>query len=427
MLGTTLMVRCARTIVLAPAWRLGLCAALCLSALSCGGGGGSVASLASGGSGSSGGSTPAGSNVVSVVVDAGPTSTSPDVNTLFTTVTVCVPGTTSCQTIDHIQVDTGSFGLRLLASVLTVTLPVQTLANGASLLECTQFVDGYSWGPVALADVQISDEMASSVPVQVIGDPNFTSVPANCSSVGTAEDTVAAFGANGILGVGVFAQDCGSGCVNTVDNDVYYSCTSTLCEPTIVALANQVPDPVTLFAMDNNGVIIQLPTVAAQGAATVTGSMIFGIDTQTNNKSGGQKVLTVDSTAGQITTVFNGQSLNQSFLDTGSNGLFFNDTSITACSESGLTDFYCPAATQSFSATLQGQNNASASVSFSVGDAATLGGNDASLVAFPTLAGPYTNSADTFDWGLPFYYGRTVYTAFENGTTSVGAGPYVAF
>jgi hypothetical protein len=431
MVGTGLMVRCARTVVLARAWRLGLCAALCLPALSCGGGGGSVASLASGGSGSSGGSTPTGSNVVSVEVDAGPTSTSPDVNTLFTTVTVCVPGTTSCQTIDHIQVDTGSFGLRILASVLTLTLPVQTFTNGASLLECTAFVDGYSWGPVALADVQISSETASSVPVQVIGDPNFTSVPSNCSSAGPAEDTVAAFGANGILGVGVFAQDCGSGCVTTVDNDVYYSCTSTLCEPTTVALASQVPDPVTLFAMDNNGVIIQLPSVAAQGAATVTGSMIFGIDTQTNNKSGGQKVLTVDSTFGEFTTVFNGQSLNESFLDTGSNGLYFNDTSIAACTDTGLSGFYCPAATQSFSAMLQGQNNVSASVSFSVGDAKTLGGNDASLVAFPTLAGPFTSSAndaaDTFDWGLPFFYGRTVYTAFENETTSVGTGPYVAF
>jgi Protein of unknown function (DUF3443) len=428
MVGTTLLVRCARTVVLAPAWRFGLCAALCLAALSCGGGGGSVASLASGGSGSSGSSAPTGSNVVSVVVDAGPTSTSPDINTLFTTVTVCVPGTTSCQTIDHIQVDTGSFGLRILSPVLTVALPVQTFTNGASLLECTAFVDGYSWGPVALADVQISDETASSVPVQVIGDPNFTSVvPSNCSSVGPAEDTVVAFGANGILGVGVFAQDCGSGCVTTADNDVYYSCTSTLCEPTTVTLASQVTDPVALFAMDNNGVIIQLPTVAAQGAATVTGSMIFGIDTQTNNKSGGQKVLTVDATFGDFTTVFNGQTLNQSFLDTGSNGLYFNDTSIKACAESGLTDFYCPAATQSFSATLQGQNAVSASVNFSVGDAATLGDNDASLLAFPTLAGPYTNSADTFDWGLPFYYGRTVYTAFENETTSVGTGPYVAF
>jgi hypothetical protein len=426
MVGTMLMVRCARTVVPARAWRFGLCAALCLSALSCGGGGGSVASLGSGGSGSSGGSMPT-SNVVSVVVDAGPTSTSPDVNTLFTTVTVCIPDTTSCQTIDHIQVDTGSFGLRILAPVLTLSLPVQTLTNGAALLECTPFVDGYSWGPVALADVQISGEMASSVPVQVIGDPNFTSVPANCSSVGPPEDTVAAFGANGILGVGVFAQDCGSGCVTNVDNDIYYSCTSTLCEPTTLALASQVPDPVTMFATDNNGVIIQLPTVAAQGAATVTGSMIFGIDTQTNNKSGDQTVLTVDSNFGDFTTVFNGQSLSQSFLDTGSNGLYFNDTSLAPCTATGLTGFYCPATTQSLSATLQGQNNLSANVSFSVGDAQTLGGNDASLVAFPTLAGTFTSSADTFDWGLPFYYGRTVYTAFENETTSVGTGPYVAF
>jgi hypothetical protein len=434
MVGMTLMVRCARTVVLAPAWRLGLCAALCLSALSCGGGGGSVAALASGGSGSSGGSTPTGSNVISVVVDAGPTSTSPDVNTLFTTVTVCVPGTSTCQTIDHIQVDTGSFGLRILAPVLTLALPVQTLANGASLLECTGFVDGYSWGPVALADVQLSGESASSVPVQVIGDPNFTNVPTDCSSIGPAEDSVAAFGANGILGVGVFAQDCGAGCVTTIDNGVYYACTTTtLCNSTnstTVALTNQVTDPVALLAIDNNGVIIQLPTVAAQGAATVTGSMIFGIDTQTNNKSGSQKVLTVDSTVGYFTTVFNGQpsnqTLNQSFLDTGSNGLYFTDTSIATCSDTGLTEFYCPANTQSLAATLQGQNSVSASVSFSIGNAETLFSN-ASFAAFATLGGTYTSSAATFDWGLPFYYGRTVYTAFENETTSVGMGPYVAF
>jgi hypothetical protein len=181
--------------------------------------------------------------------------------------------------------------------------------------------------------------------------------------------------------------------------------------------------------MDNNGVIIQLPTVAAPGAATVTGSMIFGIDTQTNNKSGSQKVLTVDS-AGYFTTVFDGQpsnqSLTQSFLDTGSNGLFFTDTSIAPCMDTGLTEFYCPANTQSLTATLQGQNSVSASVSFSVGNAETLFSN-ASFTAFPTVGGTYPSSADTFDWGLPFYYGRTVYTAFENETTSVGTGPYVAF
>jgi len=403
------------------AWRFGLCAVLCWPVLSCGGGGGGSASIASGSP------TPAGSNVVDIVVDAGPTSTKPDVNTLFTTVTVCVPGsTTNCQVIDHIQVDTASYGLRILAPVLTVSLPVQTTASGASLVECTQFVDGYSWGPVALADVQISGESAASVPVQVIGDTHFTAVPADCSSIGPAEDTVAAFGANGILGIGVFAQDCGSNCVSAAVPATYYACTSVLCQATTVLLANQVQNPVTLFAKDNNGVVVQLPSVAAQGAATVAGVLIFGIDTQSNNKSGSQTVLTVDPNSGDFTTLFNGKSLTQSFLDTGSNGLYFDDTALTQCTASGFTTFYCEVNPQGLSAVLQGQNGVSASVNFTVGDAETLGGNDPSLVAFDTLAGTYPTT-DAFDWGLPFYYGRTVYTAFETATTSVGAGPYVAF
>jgi hypothetical protein len=408
----------------ARAWRIGVYAALCLPALSCGGGSGSLSPAAA---------TPTGSNVAGIVVDAGPTSTSPDVNTLFTTVTVCVPGsTTNCQTIDHIQVDTASNGLRILAPILTLSLPVQTAANGASLLECAQFVDGYSWGPVTLADVQISGESASSVPVQVIGDSSVPTVPANCSSIGPAEDTVAAFGANGILGVGVFAQDCGAGCVSTVDNGLYYACTSTLCEPTTVPLVSQVQNPVTLFATDKNGVVIQLPSVAAQGAATVQGFLIFGIDTQANNKSGSQSVLTVDPNAGYFTTVFNNQpNLTSSFLDTGSNAYFFNDTGLQQCASSNFTNFYCPANPQNLSAVLQGQNSVSTTVTFTVADAETLEANNPSFAAFATLAGtfPTTNApaGGTFDWGLPFYYGRTVYTAIENATTAVGTGPYVAF
>ncbi len=314
------------------------------------------------------------------------------------------PGsTTNCQTIDHIQVDTGSYGLRILAPVLTVALPVQTLTNGASLVECTAFVDGYSWGPVALADVQISGETAASVPVQIIGDPDFTTVPQNCSDVGPAEDTVAAFGANGILGIGVLAQDCGAICETNIDNGVYYACTSTLCQPTTASLTDQVPNPVTLFATDNNGVIIQLPSVAAQGATTVTGTMIFGIDTQTNNKSGTQSVLTVDSIQGDFTTIFQDQQLNQSFLDTGSNGLYFTDDGLAQCTSTGLAGFYCPVSTQSFTATLQGLNGVSAGVSFDIANANTLGADNAALVAFATLGGTYSSSADTFDWGLPFF------------------------
>ena len=52
-------------------------------------------------------------NVLPIVVDAGPTGNY--ANGAFATVTVCAPGTSSCQTIDHVLVDTGSVGLRLLA------------------------------------------------------------------------------------------------------------------------------------------------------------------------------------------------------------------------------------------------------------------------------------------------------------------------
>jgi Protein of unknown function (DUF3443) len=232
-----------------------------------------------------------------------------------------------------------------------------------------------------------------------------------------------------VLGVGVFAQDCGPACVGVANenNGIYFACTSAACQPTAVAsLASQVTNPVVMFASDNNGVIIQLPSVPAQGAATLSGYMIFGIDTQTNNASGSQPVLTVDSNFGDLTTVYKGASLHSSFVDTGSNGLYFNDSSLTACSESGFSGFYCPASTQNLTATLQGQNSRSAGVNFSVASADTLGAGDPTLVAFSTLAGTITIS-DAFDWGLPFYYGRTVYTAVENGATAVGNGPYVAF
>jgi hypothetical protein len=410
----------------------GFCAILCLAVLSCGGGDGAPAS----GGSSPGGTTPAtGSNVVNVVVDAGPTGTTDsDTNTLFTSVTVCVPGsTTSCQTIDHIQVDTGSYGLRILSSVLTLALPVQTTSNGEAIVECTQFVGDYSWGPVALADLQISGETASSIPIQVIGDPHYATVPSACSSVGPPEDTVAQFGANGVLGIGTFAQDCGPNCASDASIGVYYACTASACQGATLPLANQVTNPIVFFATDNNGVIVQLPSVAASGAATVTGSMIFGVDTETNNKSGSQTVVTLAGSAGgsagqspgSFTTVFDGSSLIESFLDTGSNGLFFN-SNLTICTESGLADFYCPSSTENLNATIEGQNGMSASVAFSVVPADTLSGADA---AFSALAGPYPDAQDTqtFDWGLPFYFGRTVYTVIEGATTAVGNGPYVAF
>ncbi len=396
--------------------RTGCGTLISLATLSCGGGN-TVA-------GSSGGSpvTPA-SNVASVVVNGGPSALStPAINTLYTTITVCVPGTTTCQTIDNIQVDTGSFGLRLLAPVVTLSLPINTSSSGASLVECTVFVDGYSWGPVSRVDLQVSGETAHALPVQLIGDSRSPPVPADCSSSGPRiEDTVAQFGANGILGIGPLVQDCGMACVSAALSATYYSCTQAACVATTVPLTSQVLNPVTLFTTDNNGTIIELPSVTASGAASVTGSLIFGIDTQSNNQSGSQTVLGLNQGV-FITTIFNGQTLSGSFIDSGSNGTFFTDSSIATCPDPN-SGFYCPASPQALSATLQGMNGTSVAESFSV---TSLAGVASTVTALPGLAG--TNpTAGSFDWGLPFFYKRRVATAIEGYTTSAGTGPYVAF
>jgi Protein of unknown function (DUF3443) len=395
-----------------------------LSFVSCGGGGGGLSSAPGG--------TTAATNEVAVIVDSGPDpAQNPTENTLYTTVTMCVPGsTTECQTIDHIQVDTGSEGLRILGPVLTLSLPAVQATDGNSLVECTQFVGAYSWGSIASADVQVAGEKASSVPVQVIGTSAFT-VPTACANIGTPEDTVATFGANGILGIGVFAQDCGANCAPPNDgNTVYYSCTTAAAACTGIAapLTAQVLNPVPLFPADNNGSIIVLPAVAAAGAATVSGSLIFGIDTESNNASGSVTVLALDG-IGDFVTTLGTQSLSESFLDSGSNGFFFYDPDYqNVLCGTGFANFYCPGSPQTLTATLTGAGAAPAttSVTFTFDNAQTVFTDNPTFAAFPTVAGTYGSNL-SFDWGLPFFFNRRVATAIEGKTTAVATGPYVAF
>jgi hypothetical protein len=402
--------------------RMGFGTALCLCILSCGGGSGSY------GPGPSP-PPPSGNNTVAVIVDQGPSNNS--VNTLFTSITVCVPGsTTSCQTIDHIQVDTGSYGVRILSSVLSLTLPKQLAASGSPLVECTQFVDGYAWGPIELTDLTIGGESAKSLAIQVIGDPAYTVVPSDCSNVGPPvgmlmpEDTVAAFGANGIIGVGPFAVNCPL-CDSQVVPGTYYSCaTPSTCTGTAALTAIQEPNPVTLFTTDNNGVIVDLPAVTSTGQLTVSGTLIFGIDTQSNNASGTQTVFNVNGFA-ELTMTYDGQPLDQSFIDSGSNGIFF-PSNISTC-VGNLAQFYCPGSTLSLTVDIQGINGTMINnVPFTVGNAQSMLNSNPTFNAFPALGGTNANMA-SFDYGLPFFYGKRVAVALDNFKTTVGTGPYIAY
>ncbi len=374
--------------------------------------------------GCGGGDSPSTANVQAITVETGPAN---NVNLLFTTVTICAPGSTvNCQSIDHVLVDTGSTGLRIVSSLLSpsLSLPQQTAASGDPIVECGQFASGYTWGPVKVADVKIAGEHAGSVPIQVIGDPAFSVVPGSCSSVGPDLNSVLSLGANGLLGVGVFQQDCGSACAQIAIPGTYYVCPSTGCQPTQASLTQQLQNPIAMFSQDNNGVILVLPSVPVSGTVSVSGTMIFGIGTQGNNGLRNAQVVPVDPNTGTFTTFLNPFVYGNSFIDSGSNALFFEHPGIAACGFA--VDFYCPPSTLNLSATNQGISGAGSAVSFQVANAELLFASNPTFAALGNLAGP-SPGATSFDWGLPFFYGRNVFTAIEGRNTPAGPGPYVAY
>ncbi len=371
-------------------------------------------------------------NVLPIAVNGGPlASANPSsiyANGAFASVKICVPNTGTCQTIDDVLVDTGSVGLRLLGSQVTIALPVLNDGSGNTLNNCIQFLDSsFLWGNVAQADVILSGEVASATSIQLIANPSFT-IPGGC--LGTNEDTQQTLGANGILGIGPEPFDCGLGCDPNAGGNppaIYYLCSATgTCNTTFVSCGtlcqdsapnSQVTHPVFNFPTDNNGVIVELPSVN-DVAPTVTGSLIFGIGTQSNNGLGSAAVFPLDS-SDNFTTTFNGQSLTASFIDSGSNGLFFPDGSLNVCADDN--SWYCPASTTVLSAT---NGSSSAPVSFSVDNFDTVTTANPNDAAFSNLAGPNTGG---FDWGLPFFYGRNVFTAIDGTTVGNTPGPFFAY
>jgi hypothetical protein len=465
--------------------------ALCALAVSCGGGGGS----GSNNSNTSGSTVaqqiaactanlptlavPTTGNSVPVIVDAGPcayglpfgtTSGTSSVfvlgsaNVPYTSVRICTPGTTSCQTIDHILVDTGSTGLRIMSSVLSssVSLPAVTTNGTTPLIECVQFADGYSWGSLRSADVHLAGETATGITVQVIGDATTYSVPTSCSSTGTALNDVISFGANGVLGIGLFAQDCGSGCVSGAST-FYYSCpTTSTCQPSTATLPQQATNPVYAFAADYNGVVLQFPAVAAgAGALNLRGTLTFGINTQSDNQTAtlasGASTYPADGFGDFISTLVSntgGYALPttayaNSFIDSGSNGIYLPSSNIiptdatsgwytptiTASGTNPVADVFSLVATQQGATGTVDSNSAINTYSFSIANANTVlfpldNGND---TAFNGLGAVSSGSGSTggIDWGLPFFLGRPVFVALENNTITVGStvavGPFWAY
>ena len=114
---------------------------------------------------------------------------------------------------------------------------------------------------------------------------------------------------------------------------------------------------------------------------------------------------------GVLTATYNGKALTQSFLDSGSNDYFFIDTSLNPCTERRPDRLLLPAAPMLLSPVLTATNGATASGAFTLySPLDVLGSSNVApgLGINPTLVKPPLPFANSFDFGMPFFFGRPV-------------------
>jgi uncharacterized protein DUF3443/HYDIN/CFA65/VesB family protein len=349
----------------------------------------------------------------------------------FASISVCVTGTSHCTTVNEMLVDTGSPGLRIFGSQLSSLGLTPNNNGGSEVGECAFFGSGSTWGSISTVDVKMAGEPTITVPIQVIDDINaFAPAPSDCTQGSTLMSSPSEAGFNGLLGVGPIPND---------EPDLftqYYNCSGSNCaDISNPPNADVVINPVTAYPLDNNGVVVNLPSVPTGGSAAVTGTLYFGIGTRTNNTPGGSVgVYLEDSDPDDdnflgISTTYLGTAAGGVF-DTGANGLFFNSNSqLQNCVVSSIAvGFYCPTSTTGASVVNASiGSSTSGTVDFNVANAQTLfnSGN----AAFNDDAGPFDEAPtyDGFDFGLPFFFGRTVYVGIDGATSSLGTGPYTAY
>jgi hypothetical protein len=383
-------------------------------------------------------------NTIPVTVNSGPANTA--VNMAYVTVQVCNPGsTTVCATIPNVQVDTGSAGLRILASAAGVSglnlTPV--MGQGTPVNECMQFADGnYIWGPVELASVSMAGENASSVPIQIIASGNAPS-SVSCAAGGSNLNTSATLQANGILGVGNTIQDCGLFCSGGTVLPYYWLCSSGTCGLASIQTAAQVSNPVAFFnSADNNGVALNMSQAASTGANTASGTLTFGVGTQADNA--------ISSSATVYGLSLNSQAVNSiyvtynnitypAYVNASEFLNFFLDPTTVAAASTGagvsscpsFTSFYCTGSPVTLQFTAKDNSGHSAQNSIPIGNGTTLwnssvavpGGTNAAL---GNLAGGVALANDEVILGMPFFYGRTVYVGVAGQVPPTGVPASIA-
>lgn len=390
---------------------------------------------------------PAHPNVLPVVVDLFPAGGN-HANLPTVSVTLCVPDhPDQCQTIDHILVDTGATGLRILRDALkpelqnsfpaeTVTTVNDSQSVTYRVAECLRYIRSSAWGSVTKADVWLGskpgDVLAPGqtalhrvMPIHLIGAKDVPEAAAEDCRDQSVDNTIAEFGSNGTIGVSPALMD----------NEVhYYLCTAEgICQrdgtkhnaanKAVVEIdhAHRVPNPVYMMPADNNGIIFQLDAIADHFATSASGQLILGINTEPNNQLDTSLQILRSSTRGNLTSVTaQKKPIQDAATSTSYQAAIF--TNYVALDTGASTVSLGP---------VPGYNDWS---KFDMGDLNLTFKAEflKSSVTSKTYAQPFLNTLKYKDkaardaavtmvtWhneglvGLSFFYGKTVYLAFED-------------
>lgn len=368
-------------------------------------------------------------NSVNLVVDGGINGTA--LNRSYITLTICQVGTSNCQTIDHIVVDSGSTGLRINQSALTVGGLTPLSYNGAPIYQCMQYAAGYAFGPVVNLDLRIAGESAFNIPVQIFEYNNPDMVPNSCSYGMPPANLATGFGANGIIGINP---------ISNPNNDYtpggVYTCDSNTC--TEVSNPNNIPqvlniNPIAAFVNDNNGAIFSLPKVSS--AATMEsqlGTLTFGLNTQDNNQVSNSvsKLLGSPNTDTWPVGFFianTGSQNTVAMFDSGTPTYSMN-VPIPFCT-SPYDNVYCPAngpytiismLSGVYGGTLIPLTSTIVNYSYLGGFTNVMPYLGQSIVSIPSVANTL--------YGLPAFFGNNIYLGFKGAgssgsVTPLGQGP----
>jgi hypothetical protein len=328
--------------------------------------------------------------------------------------------------VNNVIYDTGSVGVRILSSALPSNFLTANTISGKTVSECEVFASGYTWGDVANATVQLGQMTTpSAIPIQVIGQSSSTT-PSACSSNGTNLSNISGLAANGIIGIGLFNQDCGSTCAAVSNAGFYYGCSNGTCSTIAVPVAQQIQNPVSSMSSDNNGTVISLPSIPSTGSSSVTGNIYLGIGTRNNNTLSNPTVYNT-STYGYINITYNGTTYPKSFIDSGSSLVGVIDSSIPTCTASYSSGLLCPTSDLTKTITLANSSktvSGNSTIYFSNATSLLNNGNN----AYYNIGQPlYSTLSSGVDLGLGFFFGKSIATGIEGYSSSYGSGTYYAF